>query len=195
MKNKKVNDQKPYGLQKENGFCQKFVVENFWIELLGFNPLADSANTMKIKHADYNVRKRRLTYSTSLKTLKDLMKKNLLSGRMLQFAFLHPHDFHHWALITHYYPRFDSFRVINAQLLTNENPVEYLTFEQLTKAAYHDTEERWMRVMEYQFFNKKEGTNNEAKFCVMETKIITPSKNVFKNMKKPKQSNYFLIEH
>lgn len=192
MKNKKVDDLKPYGLQKENGFCQNFVVENFWIELLGLNPLADSANLTNKQQTDYNVRKRRLTNSTSLKTLKDLMKKNLLSGRMLQFAFFHPHCFHHWVLITHYYPRFDSFRVINAQLLTNENPVEYLTFEQMTKAAYHDIE---AELMEYEFFNKTEGTNYEAKFCVMETKIITPSKNAFKNIKKPKQSNYFLIEH
>lgn len=194
MKKTYVNDKKPYVLQRLNGQCSDILIENFWIELTGKNPFKNKVLTLDEQanlESQYNVLKEPLKCKSSLKKLKQLMVKSLAEGHMLQFAFVHPHDFHHWALITHYYPRFDSFRVINAQLLTNETPVEYVKFEELTRMAMQEEDSTF----EYHFVNKRERTNILAKFTIMETKVLIPVHPVFRSLSKPLQSNHFIVEH
>jgi len=173
-----VNDNKPYVLQKAGKSYSNVVSENnFWIELIGFNPFAGQYyNGEKDNPAfSFVVKMVDLPCRSSLVNLKKIMINELHNGKMLQFGFPHPDGFNHSALITHYYPKYDSFRVINAQLLTNDGVVEYVTFETLTKAAYKD--------------NKVNTTL--AKYIAKNTKVIITDKE-FKYLKKPVQSNYFL---
>ncbi len=78
----------------------------------------------------------------------------------------------HSTLVVSYNSVFNSFKCINAQLNTNESPIEYLTFEQLMDTCYfNDTDNIKTRYAPY--FNRKENSSLMALCCINNTKVVT----------------------
>lgn len=195
-----------YVLQTWPGPCQVITFMNYHVELTGKSPVEyDSDRFTQL--LSQRKRKDRPGYDfvpvfqehlgiklvdipkfRSMSRFKRYLIKKLKAGEMIQFRFPHPAYFLHYALITHYYPRFDSFRVINAQLLTSETPVEYLKFEELTRRFYLNNKE----VGKYSYYNKKENTAEWAAWCISETKIIRTTNKKLMRLKKPAQSEFWL---
>jgi len=206
----KVNNGKPYLMQEINGYSIEYAFANFWIELIGetkFDPRVENYwpeiwpdfKTEEEQQAWlFELMKKKFKVDLvdlkpnwrSLRNLKRKMIRALNNGDMILFSFAHPEGFYHWALITHYYPRLDSFRIINAQLLNNESPVEYVKFEELTKVARGPC-----LLGELGYYNKIEKTNWIAETTITETKIIVPLHTKYRKKKKPRQSEHFMADH
>jgi hypothetical protein len=204
-----MNDCKPYLFQSRLGTCQLTALLNFIVELKGRSPLKyESSNFMKIIMNCHNSRDEGGEYITpalkhlklrlinltdkthnSLRLLKRQMIIALEAGEMIQFAFHHPHEMIHFVLVTDYYRAYDSFRVINAQLLTNETVIEYLSFRELTKmcCVKDGTGEK-------AYFNSEEKTNRNAEFTIKNTKIICSTDLKLKNIKREPQNDFILVD-
>lgn len=195
-----------YVLQTWPGPCQVITFMNYHVELTGKSPVEYNSKKFaellfKGKRKDrpgidfvsvfkehLKIRLVDIPKFRSMRRFKRFLIRKLKAGEMIQFRFPHPAQFLHYVLLTHYYPQRDSFRVINAQLLTNETPVEYLKFEELTKLFYLTKKD----VGKYAYYNKKENTAEWAAWCIGKTKIIRTTDKRLKRLKRPPQCEFWL---
>lgn len=201
--------EKKYILQTWLGPCEQIALMNFHVELTGKSPIKyDSWKFLHLLEACMDYRRAgknevipalralslRLIDIPAFKSVEAVRKHltaQLERGKMVLFRFAHPDGFMHFTLMTHYDSHFDSFRVINAQLLTGESPVEYVRWDELVRPLY--VRNKWFG-RKVAPFNRKEGTNELAKEMLAHTKIIESTDPRLKRLK-PKPLNRDYLQH
>lgn len=102
----------------------------------------------------------------SMVRFKNWVITTLQSGHCLDFTFYHPRVNMHSVLITGYEEKCDSFKVINAQFNTHKDPIEYISWDDLTTQCYDKNPKI------FPYFNKKEKLGMVARMVFNGTKII-----------------------
>ena len=85
----------------------------------------------------------------SMRMFKSWLIRNVKEGHCVDFASCKKIGGLHSLLIIDYNKAYDSFKCVNAQFLTNESPIEYLTFEQLTHMCYFNKKYRKSKYFPY----------------------------------------------
>lgn len=207
---KKAPGPKKYILQTWLGPCEQIALMNFHIELTGKSPIKyDSWKFLNMLEECMDYRRAGLDEAIpalkalslrvidlpplkSVEGVRKYLVSQLARGKMVLFRFPHPDGYMHFTLITHYDAHFDSFRVINAQLLTGETPVEYVRWSDLCRCLF--VKGRWgsRRVLP---FNRKEGSNDLIRETLAFTKVIESTDPKLKHRKPAPLSRDYLLRH
>lgn len=167
MKSNKIKN-KQYILQGNDNYCQLITLLNFLIHKTGESPIKyHSKEFTKIVrkckgfmgtiNPDSLLKELNLKFQyspkfTSIVRFKKWVIYQLKNGHCIDFTFYHPRYNLHSVLLINYNKKCGGFKVINAQLYTDKDAVEYLSWDELTKECYNDNPKI------YPYFNKKEGT-------------------------------------
>jgi len=182
-------EEKNYILQGEDSSCQLITLLNAYIYKTGRSPIkyrskhfykllttcgGDAGGIVSIQPASEELNlefKRNRIRNKSLQTLKKWIIMHLKKDNPIDFSIWHPRwNGHSFLIVEHKRytntggAKTDIFKCINAQLNTEENAVEHLSWEQIIATTVHKEG--------FPYHNKKENTGHLAASTIKNTKAI-----------------------